>query len=44
MVLSNCGHQLVQTRDILNKLSFDVLASYLYGDNFGSLFWRSNTI
>jgi len=41
MVLSDYGYQLVWTRNLLNKVRFNVLT---YGNNLGSLFWESNTI
>jgi len=44
ITFSNCGHQLVWTRNLLNEVSFNISTSYIYGNNLGSLFWRSNTI
>ena len=44
IVLFDCGHQLVQTRSLLNKVSFNISTPHIYGDNLGLLFWRSNPI
>jgi len=44
MALSDCGHQLVWMRNLLNEVSFNVPTSHIYGDNLSSLFWRSNPI
>ena len=44
MALSNCGCQLVQMRNLLNKISFNVLTLHVYNDNLGLLFWKSNPI
>ena len=44
MALSDCSCQLVWTRNLLNEASFNVLTPYIYGNNLGSLFWKSNPI
>ena len=44
MALSNCSHQLVWMRNLLNEVSFNVPIPHIYGDNLGSLFWGSNPI
>ena len=44
MALSDCGHQLAWAKSLLNEVSFNVPTPPIYGDNLGSLFWRSNTI
>jgi len=44
MILSDCGCQLVWTRNFLNEISFNVPTLYIYSNNLGSLFWRSNPI
>jgi len=44
MVLSNYGYQLVWMKNLLNKVSFNVPTPYIYSDNFGLLFWKSNLI
>ena len=44
IALSNCSYQLVWTRNLLNKVSFNVLTPHIYSGNLGSLFWKSNLI
>ena len=44
MALSDCGYQLVYTGNLLNGIGFNVPIPYIYGNNLGSLFWRSNSI
>ena len=44
MALSNCGHQLVQIRNLVNEVSFNISIPYIYGNNLGLLFWESNPI
>ena len=44
IVLSNYGYQPVWMKNLLNKVSFNVPTSYIYSDNFGLLFWKSNLI
>ena len=45
MALSNCGHQLVWTRNLLNEVNFNVLTPYLYSNNFFEdlILYRRNT-
>ena len=38
IALSDCGCQLVWTRNLLNKISFNVPTPYVYGDNLSLLF------
>ena len=44
MTLSNYSYQLVWTRNLLNKASFNVSTSYIYNDNLGLLFQKPNSI
>ena len=38
MALSNCSHQLVWIRNLLNEVSFNVPTLYIYSDSLSSLF------
>jgi len=41
---SDCSCQLIWMMNLLKEVSFDVLTSYLYGDNLGLLFQSFNSI
>ncbi len=38
IAFSDCGHQLVWMRSLLNEVSLNVLDPHIYGNNIGSLF------
>ena len=44
IALSDCGCQLVWTRNLLNEVSFNVPTLYIYSGNLNSLFQGSNPI
>ena len=44
IALSDCSHQLVWTRNLLNEVSFNIPTSHIYSDNLISLFQGSNPI
>jgi len=44
IALSDCSCQLIWMRNLLNKVSFNVLTPYFYSDNFSLLFSRFNSI
>jgi len=38
MALSDCSHQLVWIRNLLNEVSFNIPTPHIYGDSLSSLF------
>ena len=44
IALSDCSHQLVWMRNLLNEAGFNVQTPHIYSDNLGSLFWKPNSI
>ena len=42
MTLSDYSCQLVQMRNLPNEVGFNIPTPYIYSDNLGSLFQRSN--